>query len=156
MGWSLLYTWKSFSGWWLISPLCKMMEWKSVGMIFHSQNDWKNHPFMFQTTHQFYINSIINGRTNPRPSETPSESCPAPNAPRPAAWCPASLSARRLRRWSLEIPPEMAARWDAEVNVTCYPNGVGEILGEIFGEILGEMLLRCRCLTHQFDHLTGI
>ena len=55
-------------------------------------------------------------------------------------------------------------RWpgvsDAEVNVTCYPKGVGEIfgemLGEILGEMLGEMLLRCRCLTHQFDHLTGI
>ena len=75
---------------------------------------------------------------------------------RPAAWCPASLSARRLRRWSLEIPPEMAVDQNAEVNVTCYPKGVGEIFGEILGEILGEMLLRCRCLTHQFDHLTGI
>ena len=108
-----------------------------------------NHPpVLHQFDHQW--------QDQPQTSETPSESCPAPNAPRPAAWCPASLSARRLRRWSLEIPPEMAARWDAEVNVTCYPNGVGEILGEIFGEILGEMLLRCRCLTHQFDHLTGI
>ena len=80
--------------------------------------------------------------------------------PRRTAWCPASLSARRLRRWSLEIPPEMAGRLNAEVNVTCYPKGVGEIfgemLGEILGEMLGEMLLRCRCLTHQFDHLTGI
>ena len=73
-------------------------------------------------------------------------------APNAAAWCPASLSARRLRRWSLEIPPEMAVGQNAEVNVTCYPKGVGEIIGEI----LGEMLLRCRCLTHQFDHLTGI
>ena len=54
----------------------------------------------------------------------------------------------------------MAGRLNAEVNVTCYPKGVGEIfgemLGEILGEMLGEMLLRCRCLTHQFDHLTGI
>ena len=47
--------WMIYAGWWLSLPLWKMMEWKSVGMLFHSQLNGKNHPNVPVTTKQYAI-----------------------------------------------------------------------------------------------------